>query len=225
MKRYYLIKNLGLLLVAILMIGCATFRSGVEGRYGYEPIKNFNAKRVDVGFIISHYRQVQGLDVIPKLEKNHERIQGFDDIFIDALKELSNIKSYATHTNYSSDVNDPKRRVLKDSIIRSNDYIFEIQILRQRSFSKNFFGMIGSVISATVLPIPYKLNYSFTVDVYDSKYSLIKSYSRKASVTRWVETLFIFLYPFYPENRKKEELYVDCLHDIFKQIESEKILK
>ena len=38
-------------------------------------------------------------------------------------------------------------------------------------------------------------------------------------------TLLIFVYPFHPEQRKKEELYVEFLHDIFKQIEKENILK
>jgi len=225
MKNYMKMRPFTFLVFTLLVAGCATFRSGVDGRYEVEPTKNFNAKRVDVGFILSHYFQVKGLDVIPKLEKQHTRISGFDDIFIDALKEFSNIKHYATFTNFSSDVNDPKRRQLKDSILNSNDYILEIEILKQRSFSKNFFGVMGSVVTATIIPIPYRFKYSFKVDVYDKNHSLVKTYSRYATVTKWVETFFIFLYPFYPEKREKEELYVDCLHDIFRQIESEKILQ
>ena len=62
------------------------------------------------------------------------------------------------------------------------------------------------------------------VDVFNSEQQLIKSYSRDASLNKWVQTFMVFLYPFHHEKRKKEELYVEFLHDIFEQIESEKIL-
>jgi hypothetical protein len=40
-----------------------------------------------------------------------------------------------------------------------------------------------------------------------------------------VEALLIFAYPFYPLEGKREEIFSDSLHDVFKQIETEKILK
>ena len=97
--------------------------------------------------------------------------------------------------------------------------------MRDKSFSKFFFAYVGSIVSATVLPMPYKYNYSLDVDVLDTNQKLLKSFSRDAHLTKWVQTFMIFLYPFYPEKRKKEELYVEMMHDVFKQIESEGILK
>ena len=61
-------------------------------------------------------------------------------------------------------------------------------------------------------------------DIFNSKGLLIKSYERNASLTKWVQTFLFFFYPFHPEKRKKEEIFVEFLHDIFKQIETEKIL-
>ena len=205
--------------------GCATFKSEMKGKLFSASEKNFAAERVRVLFIFSHFRQTKGLDAIPKLENQRERISGFDDFFQDALNEFSNVKNYATFTEYASDVNDPARRVLKDSLMHSHDYILKIKFMREKSFAKNFLGTLASTISLTLLPMPYTYSYSATAELYDSNGRLLNNYSRKASLTKWVQTLLIFVYPFHPEQRKKEELYVEFMHDIFKQIETEKILK
>jgi predicted alpha/beta-hydrolase family hydrolase len=59
----------------------------------------------------------------------------------------------------------------------------------------------------------------------DKKGSLVRRYQRKATLDNWVEALLIFAYPFYPVEGKREEIYSDSLHDIFRQIEAEKVLK
>lgn len=56
------------------------------------------------------------------------------------------------------------------------------------------------------------------------KGALVKSYQRQASLSNWVEALLIFVYPFHPIEGKREEIYVEALHDIFRQIETEKVL-
>ena len=97
--------------------------------------------------------------------------------------------------------------------------------MRKKSFAKNFLGTFFTSASLTLVPIPFTYSYSVDTDLYDSNGQLLKSYSRKASLTKWVQTLLVFVYPFHPDQRKKEELYVEFLHDIFKQIEKEKMLK
>ncbi|MCK9206888.1 MAG: hypothetical protein M0P66_07240 [Salinivirgaceae bacterium] len=225
MRNHHFFKLWVVAFLLHFLSGCATFKSELQGKLASTPEKNYNAKPVDVCFVFSHYRMVKGMDVIPKLENQHERIDGFDDLFLDAMKEFSNIKNYDTYTNYSSDVNDSKRRQLKDSLISKNDFLVDVRIVRQKSFPKHFFAVLGSSISATVLPMPYKIGFSIEVNVFDHNRILVKAYKRNASITKWVETFMIFLYPFYPQDRVREELYVEFLHDIFKQIESEKTLK
>jgi len=207
------------------LANCATFKSELHGKFEPLPEKNYNSTPVKVCFVFSHYRMVKGMDVIPKLENQFERIKGFDDLFLDATKEFSNIKSYDTYTNYSSDVNDSKRRQLKDSLISKNDFLVEVSITRQKSFAKQFFAIMGSSLSATLLPMPYKNDYSIEIKVFNQNYSLLKTYQRNAAINKWVELFMIFLYPFYPEDRVREELYVEFMHDVFKQMESEKLLK
>jgi hypothetical protein len=225
MIRLKFVKMSLVLILIYLLTGCATFKSDLKGKYIAPAEKNYEADRVSVLFIFSHFRQTKGLDAIPKLDNQYERIRGFDDFFQDALNEFSNVKNYATFTEYAADVNDPARRAQKDSLIRSHDYIIKIKFKREKSFAKNFLGSITSSVSLTLLPIPYTYSYSVSAEVYDSQLHLLKNYSRSASLTKWVQTFLILAYPFHPEQRKKEELYVQFLHDIFKQIESEKTLK
>jgi hypothetical protein len=195
------------------------------GKYEKSVEKNYNSEPVSLLMIFSHYRQTTGLDAIPKLDDQRQRIRGFDDFLVDALNELSNIKRYSTFTEYASDVNDPARRAQKDSLMHQHEYIMKLKFMRKKSFTKSFLGTLLSGTSLTLLPIAYTYDYSLNVKLYDSKGQLLKNYSRKASLTKWVQTLLIVIYPFHPEQRKKEELYVEFLHDVFKQIEQEKILK
>ena len=176
-------------------------------------------------YIFSHLRQTKGYDAIPKLDNKRQRIYGFDDFFQDALNEFSNIGRYSTFTNYASDVNEPERRALKDSLGKTHDYIIKMKFKREKSFSKYFMGVIVSTATVTLFPVPYTNSYSVDVELFNGKGQLIKNYSRKSSIAKWVQSAMIFLYPFHPEKRKREEIYVEFLHDIFKQIETEKVLK
>lgn len=225
MKTYQLILVALTLAASQLLTGCATFKSDMKGTYVSAPEKNYAADQVSALFIFSHFRQTKGLDAIPKLDNQSERIRGFDDFFQDALKEFSNIQSYATFTEYAADVNDPARRMLKDSLMQQHDYIIKMRFMGEKSFSKTFLGSIASSLSLTLLPIPYIYSYSATAEVFDTQGHLLKNYARNAALTKWVQSLLIFIYPFHPEQRKKEELYVQFMHDIFKQIETEKIFK
>ena len=207
-----------------LLTNCATFKSGIKGKFEPPAERNYQAEPVSVLFIFSHYRQTKGWDVIPKLDNQWERIRGFDDFFNDALGEFSNLKNYAAFTDAASDVNDPERRAKKDSLIKEHDFVIKVKFMREKSFAKHFLGTFVSSISLTVVPVPYFYYYKVDAEIYNSENQLIKNYSRSSHLTKWVQTLMIFAYPFHPEKRKKEELYLEFLHDIFKQIETEKVL-
>jgi hypothetical protein len=216
------------MLAALLFLGllgsCATFKSEIKGSYPGTAGKNLGAEQVRILFNFSHYRQTTGWDAIPKLDKGYQRPDSFDDIFTDALSEFSNLRSYDTFFDDAADVNKPERRALKDSLTQRNDYMIRMKFMRKSSFTQFFLGGLASTVSITLLPVPYTFSYSVTTDVYDSKGHLIANYNRAASLSKWVQTVLLFVYPFHTETRKKEELYVGFLHDIFKQIESEKIL-
>ncbi|MBL7052922.1 MAG: hypothetical protein ISS00_04150 [Candidatus Marinimicrobia bacterium] len=212
----------GLILV-FAFSGCATFRSDIEGAFSSEAGKNYGAEKVSVLFVARHLRQAKGFDAIPKLEKKYQILSGFGDILQDATLEFSNLEKYASFTEFSSDISEPERMALKDSLLATHDFSVEIEIRKEWSFAKHFLGSIVSAVGA-LIPIAYSKDFSMTADVFDSEGKLIKSYSRSATATKWVEALLLPIYPFHTERRKTEEIYVEILHDIFRQIEAEKIL-
>ena len=208
-------------------IGCATFKSEINGRFDSPSEKNYGADGVSVFFIFSHFRQTKGYDAIPKLDNKYQRVSGiweFDDIFQDVLQEFSNVKKFSTFTEYASDVREPERRSKKDSLMLEHDFVMKIKFMREKSFAKHFLGTFVSTVSLTLFPVPYKHSYSIDLEIFDAKGHLLKSYSRNNSLTKWVQTFLIFIHPFHPERRKKEEIYVEFMRDIFKQIETEKVL-
>jgi len=208
----------------LLFSGCATFKSEIKGQFQSPAEKLYNADRVRLLFIFSHYRQTRGWDAIPKLDNKWQRISEFDDMFRNALEELNNIENYATYTDFASDVNEPERRAEKDSLIKNHDFIIKMRFDRDKSFAKHFFSTLVSTVSLTLFPVPYYNYYAVDVEIFNSKNQLINSYKRNSNLTRWVHLPMMFLYPFYPEKRQKEELYVEFMRDIFRQMETEKVL-
>ena len=86
------IKPLFVIIIALLITGCAAFRSEIKGEFDGTPSKNYQAEKVNILFIFRHVRQKHGYDAVPKLVNPRHQIGGFDDIFNDALQEISNIK-------------------------------------------------------------------------------------------------------------------------------------
>ncbi len=221
MNRTREIVSIILTVVILLGAGCAAFRSDIHGAYDGPAKPNEKAERVSVAFLFTHVQQMRGYDAVPKLVRGG---QGFADFFRDALPEVTNISRYATFTESAEDVNNPARRAQRDSLTAANDYVIMMRFLRETSFARQALGTILSTVSITTVPVPYTRSYSVTADVYDRSGRLLKRYERSARVTRWIETFLIFVYPFHPETRKTEEVYVAFLHDIFREIEADRIL-
>ena len=99
----------------LILAGCASFRSDIKGKYEGKTEKNFDAEKVSILFIFSHYEQAKGYDAIPKLENKRQIISDFDDLFSDALTELSNVGRYNTFTVFASDIAEPERRAQMES--------------------------------------------------------------------------------------------------------------
>jgi hypothetical protein len=214
-----------LFMIITFIVGCASSKSDLGMAYKGEVKRNPNTEKVSVYFIFSHVRQMVGLDAIPKLENKYQRLNGFDDIFLEAQREFSNLGKYATYVEESSDVNNPVKRAERDSLMRSHDYTIKIRIEAKKKFTNYFLGYLFSTVSLTVIPVPYSQEYAVKTEVLDSSNRLVASYERVATLTNWSQVLLIFVYPFHPESRKIEEIYMEFLKDTFRQIESEGVLK
>lgn len=212
------------MIVIALSPACATFRSDMEGRFDSPGRENVGAEKVSVLFLLKHVRQARGLDAIPKLDSQGQIVRDFDDLFLDAMTELSNVESYATFTEFASDVSKPERRAKRDELIAESDFIVRIDFLREHSFVKHFLGYVVSTVSITAIPVPYSRSFSIDVHVHDADGNRLESYQRSASLTRWSQLFMIVLQPFHTEAIKKEQIYIETLHDVFRQMETERIL-
>jgi hypothetical protein len=200
----------------------------MEGAYGGpagRPVPAPRSDRVSVAFIFTHTNQNRGVDVVPKIRAPNRFVNGFYDLFADALPELSNVGAYATFTDRAEDVTDPARRMKRDSLLAgSYDYTIQLRFRRETSFARTALGVLASTLTITVLPVPYTRHYALTAEVSDRAGRRIKVYERRARVTNWVQMLLVFVYPFHPEERKTEEVYLEFLHDLLRQIEADGIL-
>jgi len=211
----------GVWIMAFMLTACASFSPSINEKFPDETEKKDPADKVDVLFVIKHYEQTKGLDAVPKLKRPP---RNFDDLLNNALQEIGNIDNYNIITVFERDINNIDKRKQIERLKRESNYTVELNILQEKSFAKYFFGIIASSITATIVPIRYRRVYTFNTQVYNQQQQLVKSYERKGDINRWVQTLMVFLYPFNHDKRIKEELYVTCLHNLFGQIETERVL-
>lgn len=211
-----------MILLLELLSGCAASRSAVTGLYNGSVEKNLGAGKVSALFLFRHMGQYHGFDSIPKLKD--QGVKDFNNLFRDSLTEISNISPYTTFVELPNDINDPKRRQELAGFRGSHDFTVEITFLEEASFKQQALSGTISLLSLTVIPMPYSWDYTITANLLDQKGKLIRSYQRKATLNNWVEVFLIFAYPFHPVEGKRELIYAESLHDTFRQIEAEKVL-
>lgn len=211
------------LLLVCVLAGCAATRSQMSGAFNQPSEKNIGAGKVSVFFQFRHLKQEYGFDSIPKLQA--QGVKDFDNLFRDALTEISNISTYATFTEAPTDVINPKRRQELETLRSEHDYAIKVDIFEESSFKQQCLSGTISLLSLTIIPMPYTWNYTISANLSDKNGNLIKTYQRKADLDNWMQALLIFAYPFYPIEGKREEIYEESLHNIFRQIETEKTLK
>ncbi|MRR59236.1 MAG: hypothetical protein EG824_13640 [Deltaproteobacteria bacterium] len=212
-----------ILLLAGMLAGCAASRSPVTGKFDRPAERNAGAEKVSVFFLFRHLEQQHGFDSIPKLKA--QGVKDFDNLFRDALNEISNASPYVTFTESPADVNNPKRREELDTFRQTHDFTLGIDFFEESSFAEQCLSGTISLLSLTLIPVPYTWDYTITANLSDKSGKTVHSYQRKATLKNWTQAVLIFAYPFHPLEGKREEIYAESLHDIFRQIEAERALK
>lgn len=210
------------ILLCMFISGCMSFRSDIQGVYTHTNQQTTERSPVTVFFYFSHFEQSKGFDVVPKIIQPR---RGFKDILQESMKQLSNVKSFATFTDAYDDIDNVNRRRMRDSLKEASDYTITVVMHREHSFAKHFLADLFAWTTLSVVPMAYSWDYIFTVDVSDRKGNKIKHYQRTAQLEQWTQALLIFFYPFNPPEVKIEEIYLESLKDIFKEIEADTVLK
>jgi hypothetical protein len=206
---------------SLFFYSCMSFRSEMEGTNSSESSKNIQLAPATVFFYFTHLEQEKGFDVVPKIVPPR---RGFRDIFGESMKLLSNVKSFATYTDNDNDIDNVERRKLRDSLKSFSDVTIHITFKRENSFAKHVLASIFSYGSAALFPMGYSWEYIVTADVVTSSGKIVKSYSRTSVLTTWYHAIFLFVYPFLPSEVKIEEIYLESMQSIFKQIEADAVL-
>jgi hypothetical protein len=223
MKYFHLAKPLLITVVLLLSCnGCMTFRSEMDGTFNGAPSTDTARAPVTVLFHFSHLEFAKGFDVVPKIIPPR---RGFRDIFGESMKQITNIKSFATFTDADNDIDDVARRHKRDSLRSNNDFTIHVTFKKENSFAKHFLANLLFYGSLSVAPVGFSWDYSINADVTNSSGKPLNSYARRFSLSSWNNMLLVFAYPFYPSEMKIEEIYLQSLQDIFRQIESEYVLK
>ncbi len=209
----------GPLLVSLLTANCATFPGDMEGAFSGPDRSSPSADEVSVLFLLRHVKQARGLDAIPKLIPENRIVRDFDNLLVDAVTELGNLSSYTSFTEFPSDVSQPDRVAQKEELIQTHDYVVKVQLLEEYSFVRQFFGQVFSTVSITLLPVPYTTRYSIEVEVMEAD-SQVASYRRSSSKTMWVQAFLLFIQPFHNDTIVEERIYIDLLHDVFRELEA-----
>jgi len=187
-------------------------------------------------FLFRHYQFREGLDAVPKLVDPGVTpvdvdalglpagIGDFANIFEDALGEIRNLEAYATYTESSADTSIPERIELRSKLEADADCTVELVFMERSRFVPQFIAGVVSICTLTVIPAWYTWEYSLTARVYDHAGNVTGTYERSADLRDWVQLLLILVYPFHPRERKIEEIYVEFLHDVFRQMDAEGVL-
>ncbi len=193
----------------------------MAGMYSSDSPKTNEPAPVTVFFHFSHLEQEIGFDVVPKIVQPR---RGFRDIFGESMKQLTNVRSFATFTDNDNDIDNVERRKFRDSLKSTNDFTIHITFRRENSFAKHVLGTIFTWGMFDIVPIGYSWNYIVKADVCNPAGKVIRSYSRTSDLTTWHNIIFLFVYPFYPSEMKIEEIYLESMQNIFRQIDAEGVI-
>lgn len=200
--------------------GCASFRQDYVGRYAGALASTAPQPGYSTLFVIRHTKFLDGKDSVPKIIPPSEAVRDFNDVFKDALKELPAVGSYNTFVESAADVENPFRRKEKSELVAASDVTVEIEVRRTESFRRNFLGMIASLATIAIVPVPYPSRYDISVTV-TPRGGTARTFTRTATVTTWVHLFTIVYYPVYVPEKVTEEIYLDALRDVFRQISAE----
>ena len=202
------------LLLAWLASGCAASVSDIQGLYtgGTRPVDELRPVRIE--FTVAHLAQRHGFDAVPK--HRAPLVPDFEEVFRDATRELPNLAAYTLKVEAAP--GSGAEVILRPDYRTDQDYSVRMTFLSESSFAADVMAGLVSLGTLTLVPVPFGVTYTATVEVHDPGGQLLASYSRSARITQWVEGLLLFAYPFRPPEGEQEKLVSRLLRDLFREM-------
>jgi hypothetical protein len=213
-------RGISIWLAAWLAVGCAASVSPIQGLYPGGGRPGAEERPVRVEFTVAHLTQRHGFDAVPK--HRGALVADFEEVFRDATREIGNLSAYTLKTETAP--LGEKEVVLRPDYRTDHDYSVRMVFLSESSFASDVLAGIGAFASLTLLPVPFRVDYTASAEVRSPDGRLLASYSRSAEITQWVQGLLIFAYPFRPPEGEQEKLVSRLLHDLFREMAAAGVL-
>jgi hypothetical protein len=217
-------RGIALALCAGLTAGCAASVSPIEGLYAapdrLQPGVAREQHPVRVEFTVAHLSQRHGFDAVPK--HHGPLVPDFLEVFRDATRELANLTAYTLILE--SAPGSGREVVLRPDYRTDHDYSVRMVFLSESSFASDVISGLVAFASLSLVPVPFRVDYSATAEVRSPDGTLLGSYRRSAKITQWVEGLLILAYPFRPPEGEQEKLVSRLLRDLFREMDAEGVL-
>jgi hypothetical protein len=210
----------GVLLAAWLVSGCAASVSPIQGLYAGAARAPAEARPVRVEFTVSHLTQRHGFDAVPK--HRGPLVADFEEVFRDATRELGNLSAYTLKVETAP--GSGTEVILRPDYRTDHDYSVRMVFLSESSFASDVLAGLVAFGSMSIVPVPFRVEYTATAEVRSPEGRLLGSYSRSAEITQWVEGLLLFAYPFRPPEGEQEKLVSQLLRDLFREMAAEGVL-
>jgi hypothetical protein len=214
--------GIALVLAAWLLAGCAASVSPIQGLYaGDRPQPAADARPVRVEFTVAHLTQRHGFDAVPK--HRGPLVSDFAEVFRDATRELGNLSAYTLKVEAAP--GSGQEVILRPDYRTDHDFSVRMAFLSESSFASDVIAGLVALGSLSLVPAPFRVEYSAAVEVRSPDGRLLGSYARSAKITQWVEGLLLFAYPFRPPEGEQEKLVSQLLRDLFREMDAAGVLR
>jgi hypothetical protein len=144
-------------------------------------------------------------------------------VFRDATRELQNLSAYTL--KFETVPFGEKEVVLRPDYRTDHDYSVRMVFLSESSFAADVLGYIVSLGSLSLVPMPFRIDYRASAELRSPDGRLLGRYERSAEITRWVQGLLLFAYPFRPPEGEQEKLVSQLLRDLFREMDANGVLR
>jgi hypothetical protein len=210
------------LVLAAGLTGCAASVSPIQGLYAgdrRQPLAD--ARPVRVEFTVAHLTQRHGFDAVAK--HRGPLIADFEEVFRDATRELGNLSAYTLKVEAAP--GSGQEVILRPDYRTDHDYSVRMVFFSESSFASDVIAGLVAFGSLSLVPVPFRVDYSASAEIRSPDGRLFGSYRRSAQITQWVEGLLLFAYPFRPPEGEQEKLVSQLLRDLFREMDATGVLR
>jgi 5-methylthioribose kinase len=208
----------------ILLFGCATMPPKFYNLYAPKNSNQKSVQKYNV-FIRTAYQMIT---IGENYYETSDYGGGTGNVYRCAIGEAKKV-DYINLANIDEKVPENYENIKNmDNFIDTSieiQYLFDIKVVHKEIYAVEYFAKMITAFSLTIIPTMFPCYYDVTLNVINDKKEIIKTYTRNAKLTEWVQLLLVFVHPWHNRYKDEDILIGTCLKNIYQQIAEDKILK